>query len=181
VRKLAERSQQAAGEISTLSGNTVRAAHAAGDMLQGLVPDIERTATLVLEISNASQETSTGAAQVNLAIQQLDTVTQENTAASEQLSSTAEELASQAEQLQSAIAFFKVDGAMAPRNRRGRTVAPKAAKPTARPAKLAPTAGAASPAVAAMSDDKSGGFNFDLTTEDDLDAEFSSHKKGRAA
>jgi methyl-accepting chemotaxis protein len=184
VRKLAERSQLAAGEISTLSANTVRAAHAAGDMLQGLVPDIERTATLVLEISSASQETSTGAAQVNLAIQQLDSVTQENTAASEELSATAEELASQAEQLQAAIGFFKVDA--------GRVVArQRKSRPVAAPAKSTPRA--ATPAQAAVTPrqvptdtpvrESSGGFAFDLTTEDDLDAEFSNTaaKKGRAA
>lgn len=182
VRKLAERSQMAAGEISTLSANTVRAAHAAGDMLQGLVPDIERTATLVLEISNASQETSTGAAQVNLAIQQLDTVTQENTAASEQLSSTAEELASQADQLKSAIAFFKVDAGASQRSRRARPAA-KVAKPSPKSAKPAGASFAAAPAPTALSEDAGGGFNFDLTTEDDLDAEFASpaEKKGRAA
>jgi methyl-accepting chemotaxis protein len=184
VRKLAERSQLAAGEISTLSANTVRAAHAAGDMLQGLVPDIERTATLVLEISSASQETATGAAQVNLAIQQLDSVTQENTAASEELSATAEELASQAEQLQAAIGFFKVDaGRAATRARKSR--------PVAAPAKSIPRAASPAPAAVAprsvptdiSARETSGGFAFDLTTEDDLDAEFSNQaaKKGRAA
>ena len=182
VRKLAERSQMAAGEISTLSANTVRAAHSAGEMLQGLVPDIERTATLVLEISNASQETSTGASQVNVAIQQLDTVTQENTAASEQLSSTAEELASQADQLKSAIAFFKVDAGAAQRPRRARPAA-KASKPSAKPAKPGATPHGTAVAPRALSEEAGGGFNFDLTTEDDLDAEFTSHseKKGRAA
>lgn len=184
VRKLAERSQLAAGEISTLSANTVRAAHAAGDMLQGLVPDIERTATLVLEISSASQETATGAAQVNLAIQQLDSVTQENTAASEELSATAEELASQAEQLQAAIGFFKVDaGRAATRARKPR--------PVTAPAKSTPRAASPAPAAVAPRSvptdiparETSGGFAFDLTTEDDLDAEFSTQaaKKGRAA
>ena len=186
VRKLAERSQSAAGEISTLSANTVRAANAAGEMLQGLVPDIERTATLVLEITSASQETSTGAAQVNLAIQQLDTVTQENTAASEELSSTAEELASQAEQLQSAIGFFKVEGGQAAsRSRRARPAAAGAAKATPKPAQSAMTARAAAPAVqrGAADEAPSGGFSFDLTTEDGLDAEFTNYaaKKDRAA
>jgi methyl-accepting chemotaxis protein len=184
VRKLAERSQLAAGEISTLSANTVRAAHAAGDMLQGLVPDIERTASLVLEISSASQETSTGASQVNLAIQQLDTVTQENTAASEELSATAEQLASQAEQLQSAIGFFKVDaGRAANRTRKPRADATSSV-PKPRAAASAPAAAAARPVVQdASARDTSGGFSFDLTSEDDLDAEFGSHpaKKGRAA
>jgi methyl-accepting chemotaxis protein len=188
VRKLAERSQSAAGEISTLSANTVRAANAAGEMLQGLVPDIERTAALVLEITSASQETSTGAAQVNLAIQQLDTVTQENTAASEELSSTAEELASQAEQLQSAIGFFKVEsGRAASRSRRARPAAGAAGGGKAAPKSAQPVKTARVPAAAAqrVADDEvpSGGFSFDLTTEDGLDAEFTNYaaKKDRAA
>jgi methyl-accepting chemotaxis protein len=99
VRKLAERSQTAATEISALSATTVRSAVNAGAMLQGLVPDIERTSSLVSEISAASQELSAGANQVNLAIQQLDKVTQENTSA-------AEELSSQSEQLQEAVSYF---------------------------------------------------------------------------
>jgi methyl-accepting chemotaxis protein len=109
VRKLAERSQAAAAEISTLSTDTVQAAQAAGEMLKKLVPDIQKTAELVEEISGASREQNAGAAQINAAIQQLDKVTQQNTSAAEQMSSTSEELAAQAEQLQEAIAFFRVD------------------------------------------------------------------------
>lgn len=162
VRKLAERSQSAAGEISQLSGNTVRAAQAAGEMLDGLVPDIEKTSALVAEISNASQETAAGATQVNTAIQQLDKVTQENTSASEEMSSTAEELASQAEQLQSAIAFFKME--------HSNLMSTVARQPIAR--KSAPTSKATG-----------GGFDFDMaSSEDALDQEFlAGPKKGRAA
>lgn len=109
VRKLAERSQAAAGEISTLSGTTVKAAQSAGDMLSKLVPDIQRTAELVEEISAGSREQNAGAAQINTAIQQLDKVTQQNTSAAEEMSATSEELASQAEQLQSAISYFRID------------------------------------------------------------------------
>ena len=108
VRKLAERSQLAAGEISNLSGNTVKAAREAGEMLEDLVPDIERTSQLVAEISRASQEQDAGATQVNIAIQQLDKVTQDNTSAADEMSTTAEALASQAEQLQTSIKFFRV-------------------------------------------------------------------------
>ena len=110
VRKLAERSQAAAAEISTLSATTVKAAQSAGDMLGKLVPDIKRTALLVEEISSGSREQNAGAAQINTAIQQLDKVTQQNTAAAEEMSSTAEQLSSQAEQLQAAIGFFQVNG-----------------------------------------------------------------------
>jgi methyl-accepting chemotaxis protein len=109
VRKLAERSQTAATEISSLSGETVRAAQAAGDMLIRLVPDIRKTADLVAEISAACREQDIGAAQVNEAIQQLDKVTQQNAAASEEMSATSEELASQSEELQTSIAYFRTD------------------------------------------------------------------------
>jgi methyl-accepting chemotaxis protein len=109
VRKLAERSQTAAGEISRLSGTSVEVAERAGEMLNRMVPDIQKTAELVQEISAASNEQNTGADQVNKAIQQLDQVIQQNASASEEMASTAEELSSQAEQLQDAIAFFKLE------------------------------------------------------------------------
>jgi methyl-accepting chemotaxis protein len=111
VRKLAERSQSAAAEISSMSSDTVKAAADAGDMLGRLVPDIRKTAELVSEISAACREQDIGASQINEAIQQLDKVTQQNAGASEQMSATSEELASQAEELQTSIAFFKVDTA----------------------------------------------------------------------
>ncbi|MGG6892537.1 methyl-accepting chemotaxis protein [Rhizobium sp. BR 315] len=115
VRKLAERSQAAAAEISSLSGETVTVATEAGDMLSRLVPDIRKTAELVAEISAACREQDIGASQINEAIQQLDKVTQQNAGASEEMSATSEELAAQAEELQASIAFFKVDQANARR------------------------------------------------------------------
>ena len=78
VRKLAERSQAAAAEISALSGETVQVATEAGEMLNKLVPAIHKTAELVSEISAACREQDIGAAQINEAIQQLDKVTQLN-------------------------------------------------------------------------------------------------------
>ncbi len=109
VRKLAERSQTAAAEISRLTSAGVQIAEGAGQLLEKLVPDIRKTAELVREIAAASAEQSTGAGQVNKAIQQLDQVIQQNASASEEMASTAEELAGQAEILQTAIAFFKLD------------------------------------------------------------------------
>lgn len=109
VRKLAERSQEAAEEISALSAETVKTAEEAGEMLTKLVPDIRRTAELVAEISAACREQDIGAGQINMAIQQLDKVTQQNAGASEEMSATSEELAGQAAQLQSSIAFFRTN------------------------------------------------------------------------
>lgn len=110
VRKLAERSQVAAAEISQLSGTSVEVAERAGGMLAKLVPDIQKTSELVQEISAASKEQAGGADQINGAIQQLNQVVQQNAGAAEEMSSTAEELSSQADQLQNAVAFFKVAG-----------------------------------------------------------------------
>jgi methyl-accepting chemotaxis protein len=109
VRKLAERSQKAAGEISELSCSSVEVAEEAGQMLEKLVPDIRKTAELVQEINAASAEQNSGANQINKAIQQLDSVIQQNASASEEMSSMSEELASQAEQMQGSISFFKID------------------------------------------------------------------------
>jgi methyl-accepting chemotaxis protein len=108
VRKLAERSQAAAAEISKLSGSSVEVAARAGEMLTRIVPDIQKTAELVQEINVASNEQDTGAEQINKAIQQLDQVIQQNAGASEEMASTSEQLSSQAEQLQSSITFFKI-------------------------------------------------------------------------
>ena len=116
VRKLAERSQAAAAEISELSSASVSVAETAGAMLEKLVPDIQKTAELVQEISAASSEQNSGAEQINKAIQQLDQIVQQNAGAAEEMSSTAEELSSQAEHLQSTIEFFRVEENI--RNRR---------------------------------------------------------------
>jgi methyl-accepting chemotaxis protein len=109
VRKLAERSQQAAGEISELSGNSVDIAEQAGKMLEIIVPDTQKTAELVQEISAASKEQDAGAEQINKSIQQLDQVIQKNAAATEEMASTSEELSAQAEHLQQMVAVFKLD------------------------------------------------------------------------
>lgn len=161
VRKLAERSQTAAAEISALSATTVRSAEYAGTMLQGLVPDIERTSALVSEISAASQELSSGATQVNLAIQQLDKVTQENTSAAEELSATAEELSSQSEQLQDAVSYFVLS------DKAGVQPQEKSAPARAAVRSVKATSGKATR--------NSGGFSFNLgANKDDLDHGFAS-------
>jgi len=115
VRKLAERSQKAAGEINQLSGTTVKVSEKAGEMLDKLVPDIQRTADLVQEITAASKEQDTGAEQINKALQQLERVIQQNASASEEMASTTEELTGQADQLLGALGFFRTgDDSRAP-------------------------------------------------------------------
>ena len=108
VRKLAERSQTAAGEISKLSASSVEIAEQAGQMLERIVPGIQKTAELVQEISAASIEQNTGAEQINNAIQQLNQVIQQNAAGAEEAASTAEELSGQSEQLIAMVEFFNL-------------------------------------------------------------------------
>ncbi|AMK10584.1 methyl-accepting chemotaxis protein [Pseudodesulfovibrio indicus] len=108
VRKLAERSGIAASEISTLSSSSMAVADKAGKMLEKLVPDIQRTADLIREITASTQEQNTGASDINTATMELDRVIQQNAAASEETSSTSEELSGQAVQLQQMIGYFKL-------------------------------------------------------------------------
>jgi methyl-accepting chemotaxis protein len=198
VRKLAERSQSAATEISALSSETVNAAQDAGEMLSKLVPDIKRTAELVEEITAACREQDVGADQINQAIQQLDKVTQQNASASEQMAATSEELAAQAEQLQTTIAYFRTDvratariasaGAAARTPAVIHAAAPQGTKVRASNGVAARSNGAAKPARAAngAANGKAygklnghaaaGGLAFDMTDpEDGLDAEFQRH------
>jgi methyl-accepting chemotaxis protein len=108
VRKLAERSQLAAKEISDLASKSVSVAERSGRLLAELVPSIRQTAELVQEVAAASTEQSSGVTQINRAMSQVDAVTQRNAASAEELSSTAEELASQSEQLQQLMTFFRI-------------------------------------------------------------------------
>ncbi|MEM5474645.1 methyl-accepting chemotaxis protein [Hoeflea sp. AS60] len=168
VRKLAERSQAAAAEISGLSGETVSVATQAGEMLTRLVPDIRKTAELVSEISAACREQDIGSSQINEAIQQLDKVTQQNAGASEEMSATSEELAAQAEELQASIAFFKVDTAASSTGNRQVQQLKKTAAKMATPS---PAKKMAQPNKTAK---KSSGFNLDMAMggPDSDDADF---------
>ena len=108
VRKLSERSQESADGISKLSADSVDISEAAGAMLTNLVPDIQKTAELVQEISLACNEQSSGANQINHAIQQLDRVIQQNVVTSEKLASMSENLTRQSQHLQETIGFFRI-------------------------------------------------------------------------
>jgi len=107
VRKLAERSQEAAQEIGEVASSSVELAERAGRLLDEIVPAIAKTSDLVQEIAAASSEQSSGVGQINSAMGQLNQTTQQNASASEELAATAEEMSGQAEQLQQMMNFFK--------------------------------------------------------------------------
>ena len=108
VRDLASQTRRSADDIRALVTSCVTLSAQAGDVLERLAPNSQKTAELVQEITAASQEQSHGVTQINLAVQQLDVVTQRNAATSEELASTAETLTTQADALQKMMAFFTV-------------------------------------------------------------------------
>jgi methyl-accepting chemotaxis protein len=114
VRKLAERSQEAAKEIGDLAASSVSTAERAGKLLDEIVPSIQKTSELVQEIAAASAEQSESTVQIGGAMGQLSKATQQNASASEELAATSEELSGQAEQLQQSVAFFNTGEESAP-------------------------------------------------------------------
>lgn len=114
VRKLAERSSIAASEIDKVSKEGVAISENADTLLKNIIPDIEKTADLVREISEASSQQSTGIEQINGAVQQLNEVTQHYAASAEELAATSRELADKSDELKQSVRFFKTDEKAAP-------------------------------------------------------------------
>ncbi|WP_281560014.1 methyl-accepting chemotaxis protein [Thalassomonas sp. RHCl1] len=109
VRKLAERSQSSAQEIRKLAGSSAEVAENAGKLISDSIPNIQKTADLVVEITSASEEQTSGAHQISLAMDQVNNSSQQTASASEELASTAEEMSAQVNSLVASIAFFKLD------------------------------------------------------------------------
>jgi methyl-accepting chemotaxis protein-2 (aspartate sensor receptor) len=109
VRKLAERSQQAAAEIAEVASSSVGVAEHAGQLIEEVVPSIRRTAELVRGMSAASQEVATGAGQISAAMTQLNQTTEHNATGAQELAATAAEMNSQAERLVKLVGFFTVE------------------------------------------------------------------------
>jgi methyl-accepting chemotaxis protein len=121
VRKLAERSQVAAQEISETARTSVALAERAGSLFEVIIPTITKTSDLVQEISSASEEQNSGVSQINSAMGQLSQATQQNASASEELAATAEEMSAQAELLSRTMSYFKLTSASAGSSRSTRS------------------------------------------------------------
>lgn len=107
VRQLAEKSQRGAANIIEIVRESVQVAERAGELFSKIQPEIEKTADLVGEISAASEEQSTGIAQVSSGISQMSDMTAQNATFAEELSATADTLHSHAEQLEKSISRFR--------------------------------------------------------------------------
>ncbi|MBK7543421.1 MAG: HAMP domain-containing protein [Candidatus Competibacteraceae bacterium] len=117
VRKLAQRSADAAKEIKALITDSVTKVEDGGALversgktLQEIVTAIKKVSDIVAEMAAASREQASGIEQVNKAILQMDQTTQQNAALVEQTAAASHAMGEQAQQLQQLMAFFKLDG-----------------------------------------------------------------------
>jgi methyl-accepting chemotaxis protein len=108
VRRLAERSQEAAKEIAGVAGSSVRIAERSGELLAEMLPSIRKTTELVQEVAMASSEQSSGVEQINEALRRVDLVAQRNAAAAEELATTSEQMTAQADMLLAQIGLLSV-------------------------------------------------------------------------
>jgi methyl-accepting chemotaxis protein len=115
VRSLAQRSSQAAKDITDLITNSngmvrdgVELVNKAGTALNEIVNSIEQVTAVVSQIANASMEQSTGIEQINKALAQMDEVTQQNSALVEENASTAKTLEQQAQSMDERVAAFRL-------------------------------------------------------------------------
>ncbi|THB69549.1 MAG: HAMP domain-containing protein [Gammaproteobacteria bacterium] len=108
VRKLAARCEAAAGEISSLSKNSIAISDVSTKQIQDIVPKVQQTADLVFEINASSQEQASGLDQITTAMSQLDKVTQTNASLAEELAAAAEALNEQALKLSEVMSYFKM-------------------------------------------------------------------------
>ena len=107
VRKLAERSSKAAAEIDSVSHSAVATSENAAQLLQNIIPDIEKTSELVREIAVSCNEQTSGIEQINQSMQMLNDVTQEYAASAEEMASTSQNLATQGITLKESVEYFK--------------------------------------------------------------------------
>lgn len=107
VRKLAERSQKASGEISLLVSDNTDLADKAGVLLEAMLPGIRETSDLVREINQTSDQQTGNVTQVTQAMSNLKRSTQMNASAAKELAATAEELTQHACQLDELMTYFK--------------------------------------------------------------------------
>jgi methyl-accepting chemotaxis protein len=110
VRKLAERSRDAAKEIGQVAGSSASVAVRSTDLLNELIPSIRRTAELVQEVAAASGEQALGVTEISQALAHVDLVTQQNAASAEELAATAEDMAHQSSALRASASYFHVGG-----------------------------------------------------------------------
>ncbi len=128
VRALAQRSAQAAKEITGLIHDSTQQVDAgaklvenAGTTMDEIVTAVARVTDIIVGIATASHEQLSGIEQVNRAVSQMSGMTQQNAAVVGQSAAAAENLSGQARELITTVARFKLDNDQRdPRDKRER-------------------------------------------------------------
>ena len=115
VRKLAERSQTAAAEITELTSKSLAVAENANEKIIAITKGIKETAEIIKGIGDECEAQNAEVSQINTGIVQMDNVIQQNASASEELASMAEELSSQTMSLKDTISFFQIEEDFSPK------------------------------------------------------------------
>jgi len=117
VRNLAQRSAEAAKEISGLIKDSVekvedgsRLVDESGKTLKDIVDAVKNVSRIISDIDSASQEQASGIDEINKAVSQMDEMTQQNAALVEEAASASESLDEQASNMLDLMSFFKIDG-----------------------------------------------------------------------
>ncbi len=106
VRKLAEKSQHASNEMFEVSESSVAISEITGDLINTIIPDILRTAELMMDINQSSLEQESGIEQINTSILEIDNVVQISASSSRELSDSAVSLSKEAKELKDILSFF---------------------------------------------------------------------------
>ena len=109
VRRLAERSKIAADEITKLATDAVKITEKAHAMMNELIPEIQKTSSLIKEIAASSYEQNSGANQINSAINELNNVIQLNSSTADKLAEYAVNMQNEADELKENVEFFTIE------------------------------------------------------------------------
>ncbi len=108
VKKLADNSQNLAKEIITLAKNTMVASENAGKLVEQIVPEVSKTALLIHEITEASEEQDEGVSSINATMEELSHISSDNASMAEELAASASLLSEQSEKLHRNLGYFKI-------------------------------------------------------------------------
>ena len=108
VRKLAERTLNAASEIKDIATSSVDIANRAGDLIGKVVPNIIKTSDIVREITTVTKEQKSSVKQVVIAVNQQGQMAQTVSSNSEELAASAKEMVGETKMLLEMVGQYKI-------------------------------------------------------------------------
>ena len=109
VKKLAERSKKASGEIQILAGESKATTNEAATLMMKIIPEVQETSRLVQAIAQSSEDQYTVTMQINHALIEMNDVTQHNATSAEQMAASSQALTEQSASLMDLVSYFKTE------------------------------------------------------------------------